>query len=94
MHPAGADTVAALVDVNLLLTCLRHEQTAVGSWVNVVGYIKAKSRRKYPTVSSRTDVEAGTWAIDVQAVMLWPTGPLDVQLYEKAMSSDSTSKQS
>jgi hypothetical protein len=95
MHPPGAEVVTAVADVKLLLGKLHHEQTAVGSWVNVIGYVKAKSKRKRSTTSTRhTDEgDAETWVVHVQAVMLWQTGPLDVQLYEKAVADDATSKQ-
>ena len=68
-----------------MLDSVSHEQTAVGSWLNVIGYVKAKRKR---ASKSRTkdgaDGGAVSWDVLVQAIMLWPTGPLDIQQYEQA----------
>lgn len=64
----------------------------VGAWVNVMGYVteakeaaeaaaagngrSAPSRRRGPP----------TTAVNIQAILLWSTGPLDVQAYERQLS--------
>lgn len=70
-YPQGTD-ITAVVDAHLLLESLGHEHTRVGEWVNIIGYVKNKRRTTDP----------GGLAIHVQALMLWPTGPLDLQSYE------------
>lgn len=91
MHPEGAELVTASVDVNLLLNSVGHEQTAVGSWLNVIGYVKAK-RKKGDGSAKRDDGDGGAicWDIYVQAITLWPAGALDVQQYEKAFPGTTT----
>lgn len=61
--------VSVRANVELLLETLAAEATHTGEWVNVVGYV--------------TSVGGGTAA--VQALMVWPAGPMDVQQYEAAL---------
>lgn len=80
-HDYPQDTnVTAVVDVNLVLQTLGHEQTRVGEWVNVVGYVTAKRRASKP--------DPGGLSVHVQALIVWSTGPLDVQKYEKTFDRD------
>ena len=75
-HDYPEDTnVTAAVDITLLLEVLKHEETRVGEWVNVIGYVTGKRRTNQPV--------AGQVSVAVQALVLWSTGPLDVQTYEK-----------
>lgn len=64
----------ACVDVQLLLQTLQPGITRVGEWVNVIGYVmeRPKGRRR------RSDA-AGAF---IQALVMWPTGPLDIKRYE------------
>lgn len=64
------------VDARLVLEKLSIELTRVGEWVNVVGYVTAKPT---PSKDACSDVPSA----HVQALLLWPAGPLDVQRYEK-----------
>ena len=70
------------MDVNLLLNTLGHEKTRVGEWVNVIGYVTRKQRMGKPTTP-------GGFAVHVQALVVWSTGPLDVQRYEKTFDRGS-----
>lgn len=74
-----------MVDINLMLDSVSHEQTAVGSWLNVIGYVKVK-RKKASKARAKDGADGGavSWHVLVQGIMLWPTGPLDIQQYEKA----------
>ncbi|TPX10772.1 uncharacterized protein E0L32_008341 [Thyridium curvatum] len=76
-----ASTTKALVDVNLLLESLKSEQTQVGAWVNVIGYIKMPPSAR-PTKPAR---ERPT--VHVQAVLLWSAGPIDIKQYETCLSN-------
>lgn len=80
-HLYPPDTnVVALVDVNLLLATLTTELTRVGEYVNVIGYITA--RRDSPG----TDIHAinkESARVSVQALVVWSTGPMDIQKYER-----------
>jgi hypothetical protein len=83
-HDFPRDTnVSALVDMRLLLETLTTEQTRVGEWVNVVGYItsesiatKSKGARRWPK------------KVHIQALLLWSAGSMDLQRYEKCLSLD------
>ncbi|KAF3760693.1 hypothetical protein M406DRAFT_267784 [Cryphonectria parasitica EP155] len=82
--------VKASVDVRLVLEKLTSEQTSVGQWVNVIGYIASappdsskkhsKRKREVPTVQ-------------VQALMLWSAGPLDVGRYETCLGDMATASE-
>ncbi|QGI64408.1 hypothetical protein CEK26_008362 [Fusarium fujikuroi] len=72
----------AVVDVSLLLESLTAEQTRVGEFVNVIGYIteqKMTRDKKQPYQESKQ--------VCVQAIVLWSTGPMDLQKYEKLLDS-------
>lgn len=75
--------VTAMVDVNMLLETIGHEQTRAGEWVNVMGYVTAESHKRPPGPRTEESV------IHVQALMVWSTGPLDIKEYEKTFLEDS-----
>lgn len=73
----------ALVDVRLLLERLTAEQTSVGEWVNVIGYISS-APPLLAKKSSKQGLEAS--AVHVQALMLWSAGPLNISRYETCLA--------
>lgn len=73
----------ALVDVRLLLEKLTAEQTSVGQWVNVIGYIAVSSAQSVKQHSKRK-LESPT--VCIQALMLWSAGPLDIGRYETCVA--------
>ncbi|KAJ6443295.1 telomere capping, CST complex subunit domain-containing protein [Purpureocillium lavendulum] len=77
LYPKGTN-VAAAVDVRLVLGTLLSEMTRVGEWVNVIGYVT--ERRETPDSDSTADAPSAP----IQALAVWPTGPLDIQRYERA----------
>ncbi len=72
----------ALVDVNLVLESLGSEQTRVGEWVNVIGYITDAA----PLADSREPTRVSS-RVHAQAVLLWSAGPLDVGRYETSLKA-------
>ena len=95
--PPNAPTVA-LVDVNLILECLKGEDTHVGAWVNVVGYVgdvlkeeKRGVRRGQEKLGlsklEQDRVRNGPRAVRVrvQAIMLWNAGGVKLGEYEKTL---------
>ena len=75
--------VKALVDVRLLLEKLTAEQTSVGQWVNIIGYISSKP----PTpVKASAKRKLDVPAVHVQAIMLWSAGHLDIGRYETCLA--------
>ncbi|PON22497.1 hypothetical protein TGAM01_v208581 [Trichoderma gamsii] len=78
MYPPGTNETV-LVDIELVLETIQPGLTQVGHWVNVVGYIVEEK--------SGTQKLSGTKASPrhVQALLIWPTGPLDIGRYEKSL---------
>ena len=66
----------ALVDVNLLLSTLKSDETQIGAWVNVLGYVE---RKKHDSSSH------GEAAVRVQALLLWSSGPFNLEGYERTL---------
>ncbi|KAL7937018.1 CST complex subunit Ten1 [Trichoderma chlorosporum] len=62
------------VDLGLVLETIQSGATQVGQWVNVVGYI----------------TEGIESLVQVQALLLWPTGPLDIGRYEKSLQEQTS----
>ncbi|UNI20608.1 hypothetical protein JDV02_006679 [Purpureocillium takamizusanense] len=77
LYPESTN-VTACVDVRLVLGALQSEMTRVGEWLNVIGYVTAR-REDLP----EPDCAVGAHSAHVQALAVWPTGPLDVQRYER-----------
>ncbi|KAK1468744.1 hypothetical protein CPAR01_15382 [Colletotrichum paranaense] len=79
--PKGSD-ISVLVDIQLLLSTMTSNQTRIGEWVNVVGYLtpappgtRAKGTTREPRIAA------------VQAIMLWSAGPLNLQRYEASFAT-------
>lgn len=76
--------VLALVDVRLLLEKLTAEQTTVGEWVNVIGYINSPpSAPVKKSIKCKNSVSL----VHVQALMLWSAGSLDIGRYEMCLAN-------
>ncbi|KAM0552571.1 hypothetical protein ACHAPJ_007900 [Fusarium lateritium] len=79
LYPKDSN-VTASVDVSLLLETIKSEQTRIGEFVNVIGYItemKDLRDKKAPYQESKQ--------VCVQAIVLWSTGPMDLQKYESLL---------
>lgn len=68
----------ASVDVNLVLQSLKAEQTRVGEWVNVIGYVTSTDSKKLGDTNP---------VVEVQATLLWPAGPLNLEKYEASVQA-------
>lgn len=78
VYPKGSN-VTVSVNIELVLETLQPGMTRTGEWVNVVGYVLAKPKPLGPRSESRNEPSA-----HVQALVIWPTGPLDIQRYERS----------
>lgn len=67
----------AQVDIRLVVNTLGSDETQVGEWVNVIGYI---------TDEQVTDPLSKLLIIHVQAIVLWSSGPFVLQTYERSLS--------
>ncbi|KAK3373568.1 CST complex subunit Ten1 [Lasiosphaeria ovina] len=87
-QPQDSLAVRALVDVRLVLGRLGSDQTRIGEWVNVIGYITAVAPLPLPTAASngsdRGHVNIST--VRAQALLVWSAGPLDVQRYNSSVA--------
>lgn len=80
-HPHG-NSITASVDVTLVLQTLGVDQTRVGEWLNVVGYVHLKPDEQ----NLRSDPKV----ITVQALLVWSAGFLNVQAYERSIDMQNT----
>ena len=80
--PAETISVFALVDVNLVLESLGSDQTRVGEWLNVIGYITDPA-----PLADSTGSNHGGPRVHAQAVLLWSAGPVDVGRYETSLKA-------
>ena len=74
----------ALVDVNLLLESLKREDTLVGEWVNVIGYVEGNEANT-PLKKTSTMVANSAPHVRVQAIMLWPARTVKLGEYERVL---------
>lgn len=90
----------ALVDVNVILEGLKREETLVGAWINVVGYVEevlkeGRSGQGQRQGQAKTGLmtekrDKGEQAsrvvrVRVQAVMLWNAGGVRFGEYERTL---------
>jgi hypothetical protein len=76
-HPIG-NSVKVMVDVGLLLNSLTSNETRIGEWLNVMGYITSNPVPK----SNLANREIG-----VQAIVLWSANTFDLVGYERSLDS-------
>ncbi|XP_044721281.1 telomere capping, CST complex subunit domain-containing protein [Hirsutella rhossiliensis] len=81
LYPKGSNVVVS-VNLELVIETLQPGLTRIGEWVNVIGYVLAKPRSSAPGSGDRDGSSA-----HVQALVIWPTGPLDIQHYEKSFEA-------
>ena len=81
-YPAG-NNLQALVEVELVLSTLKSDHTRSGEWVNVIGYVKSPKQvcRLHASASSVT----------IQAIVLWPSGPIKLDGYETILDHQRSS---
>jgi hypothetical protein len=77
-HPPG-NKLKALVDIELLVTTLKSSETRIGEWVNVIGYIRSPQKSQ---INRPDDVQL---QVQVQAILLWSSGPLKLDGYERSL---------
>ncbi|KAL2137793.1 hypothetical protein VTI28DRAFT_8252 [Corynascus sepedonium] len=81
--PEETRSVQALVDVNLVLESLGSEQTRVGEWVNVIGYITDIAL----SINGGKESAPPTPIVHAQAVLLWSAGAFDIRKYEASLKA-------
>lgn len=74
----SASSGNAYVNVNNVLDSLNVEVTQVGSWVNVIGYVRRVN-------GSQSMSKPGACAVD--AVLVWSAGAIKLDDYEAAVKA-------
>jgi hypothetical protein len=75
-HPPN-NSVKALVDVRLLLNTLKSNETSIGEWVNVMGYVTSE-RIQGPPVNPKSEIK-------IQAIVLWSANSFNLEGYENSL---------
>lgn len=76
------------VDVSPLLESLKSEDLSVGTWLNVVGYIRPlqhESQSQSQRSSRRNSARGGPLCV-VDAVMIFSAGSIEISEYECILS--------
>lgn len=90
--PPPHTPIIALVDVNVILESLKREDTQVGAWVNVMGYVEEvlkdgkRAQAQEQGKAAFTKIKGGEGPrvvrVRVRAIMLWSAGGVKVGEYE------------
>ncbi|RKF73859.1 hypothetical protein GcM1_242097 [Golovinomyces cichoracearum] len=75
-YPPGNKLYVQL-DITLLLENMRCTHCQIGSWINVIGYIK--------NTLSNSSAAAGIVVVYIQGILLWSFGPSRIDWYEKTL---------
>ncbi|GAB1732368.1 hypothetical protein NU195Hw_g7312t1 [Hortaea werneckii] len=89
-YPATANGApTALVSMENLLESLNHELIAVGSWINVIGYLRPLPKsvvRSADEKSSRSARRHSQPAVFVESSMIWSAGSVRMEKYDAALT--------
>ncbi|CAD6445133.1 341e633b-d96f-4607-9a1f-ed4b42ab7e41 [Sclerotinia trifoliorum] len=69
----------AFVNIQLLLNSVQSHETKIGEWVNVVGYVVDIGE------SQDSKVCLSGSGIAIQAIVLWSSGPIQLDAYERSL---------
>ena len=99
-HPPPKIPTIAVVDVNVVLEGLKREDTQVGAWINVVGYVEEMVRegkrgqgqvqeKMGPATRNGERVREGPRVVRVrvQAIVLWNAGGVKIGEYERTLEN-------
>jgi len=70
------------VDINLLLETIKANEIQVGSWLNVLGYVREQAPQQN---DSRALVPEAEGSIYIEAVMVFSAGAIHVGDYERIL---------
>lgn len=77
----------AMVDVGLLLNSLAPNETQIGEWVNVMGYVRSSQNQQM-----RSPGSSGNRETKIQAIVLWSAKAFDLQGYERSLEQRKVSE--
>ena len=82
-YPRG-NSLKALVDVKLLVNTFKSNETRIGEWINVIGYVVSSQRTKV--------IDSAIPPVTIQALVLWSAGPVKLDSYERCLEQRSAEK--
>ncbi|KAI7277834.1 hypothetical protein KC345_g6393 [Hortaea werneckii] len=89
-YPATANgTPTALVSIENLLESLNHELIAVGSWINVIGYLRPLPKAVVRSTDEKSSRSAGRHlqpVVFVESSMIWSAGSVRTEKYDAALT--------
>ena len=71
-----ARAVIAELEISLIREDLRESDTAIGTWLNVVGYVQSIAKPK-----------SGLCKPKVQALAVWDAGSVNIEAYSEALDA-------
>lgn len=86
MYPPGSNS-GAVVNIELVLETIQPELTHVGEWVNVIGYITSTPKRTGMKTHKSKSLQM---PVQVQALLVWSAGSLDLKKYEESFEVSAT----
>jgi hypothetical protein len=86
-YPSDAKRFVVHLDADHTLETVQAKDWEIGSWVNVIGYISPIPQDCLGNQCGKEFHRHGKlhYVVHVQAIMLWPAGPLQLDKYEKAL---------
>lgn len=84
-HDHDRSRSQAHVDLDSIGNELPGRDTAVGCWLNVIGYVEREVRPQHKIASKDIPDQQMAYSTDIQAIMVWSAGALDVGAYETAV---------
>lgn len=80
-HPVG-NLLQAHVDVALLVATMKSNESQIGEWLNVMGYVMNPPSK---------ETGQGRPAVYIQAIMLWSAGSFNLKAYEMSLDQHKAS---
>ena len=93
--PPSAMQVTAHTNIDHVLDSIERTDTEVGAWVNVIGYLTSPpagsggggrgKRKKIMMKQSKRESQSQERDVYVNAIVLYSTGPLKLDIYERSL---------
>ena len=87
-----ARAIAAKTDMNAVLGTAANSCFEVGSWINVIGYIRDSVSGKRTKQNVGTDISPSHVEVNVQAVLVWSAGSIQISRYEEILQRQQRSR--
>lgn len=84
---ATSEHPTAVVNIESILENVNHELLQVGSWVNLMGYVRVAPKSGKRDLKSAKDVNksgSSSSPVHVEATMMWSAGAIKLDKYQTA----------